>query len=86
MNLSRKELEPGTDFVVVDMTILNDLLPKTLCAKCGMQALTIAKPNEQYGLAVKLKLACTKFKTQEVCFSLARVEGEGRIASWKSTS
>lgn len=73
-NLSHEKLKPDMDFVVVDMTVLNNLFAKTLLAKCGMQPFMIGKSNRQFRLAVKLELTCKKCKAQEACFSLPRVE------------
>lgn len=72
----------GTDFVVIDMAVLEGLFAKTTCGECGMPV-KLTKSARQYGLAVKLELSCTGCDLREARFSSPRVEGAANITPFE---
>ncbi|KAG0415448.1 hypothetical protein HPB47_007390 [Ixodes persulcatus] len=72
----------GTDFVVIDMAVLEGLFARTTCGECGMPV-KLTKSARQYGLAVKLELSCTGCDLREARFSSPTVEGAANITPFE---
>ncbi|CAN7947575.1 unnamed protein product [Ixodes pacificus] len=72
----------GTDFVVIDMAVLEGLFAKTTCGECGMPV-KLTKSARQYGLAVKLELSCTGCDLREARFSSPRVKEGASITPFE---
>ncbi|KAM7311103.1 hypothetical protein ISCGN_008011 [Ixodes scapularis] len=74
----------GTEYVIVDMTVLQELFASTACGKCGMATVGLPKCTErQYGLAVKLVLTCSSCDFAESRFFSPRVAGEAKITPFE---
>ncbi|CAN7982563.1 unnamed protein product, partial [Ixodes pacificus] len=73
----------GTEYVIADMKVLQELLAYTACRKCGMATVGLSKSEEkQYGLAVKLVLTCSSCDFVE-SISSQRVAGEAKITPFE---
>ncbi|KAM7298992.1 hypothetical protein ISCGN_019559 [Ixodes scapularis] len=74
------DTDRGTEYVIVDMKVLQELFASTACGKCGMATVGLSKCEErQYGLAVKLVLTCSSCDFAESRFCSPRVAGEAKI-------
>ncbi|KAG0415010.1 hypothetical protein HPB47_007815 [Ixodes persulcatus] len=74
----------GTEYVIVDMKVLQELFASTACGKCGITTVGLSKCEErQYGLAVKLVLTCSTCDFAESRFSSPRVTGEAKITPFE---
>lgn len=56
VDLSSHEGDVGTNFIIVDMRVLNILLLNAKCSECKLLTLKPGKQEKEYGLAVKLVL------------------------------
>ncbi|MDD9361350.1 MAG: hypothetical protein PV344_00215 [Anaplasma sp.] len=82
LNVTREneEVDSGTQFLIVDLKVLNTFFASTKCGQCGSAAPTPEKSKgQQYGLAVKLELSCPACDFSEEHFSSPRTQGEARI-------
>ncbi|KAH7952765.1 hypothetical protein HPB49_000959 [Dermacentor silvarum] len=71
----------GTEFIIVDMIMVQKFFASTTCTKCGTVSLQFSKCNKsQYGLAVKLELMCSGCDFTKRHFSLPRSIGKGVTA------
>ncbi|CAN7983167.1 unnamed protein product [Ixodes pacificus] len=78
------DTDHGTEYVIVDMKVLQELFASTACGKCGMATVGLSKCEErQYGLAVKLVLTCSSCDFAESRFSSPRVAGEAKITPFE---
>ncbi|KAG0421078.1 hypothetical protein HPB47_003020 [Ixodes persulcatus] len=76
--------DAGTQFVIVDMKVLNDLFAHARCGSCGAGSLTLSKAaDKEYGLAVKLVLVCSTCSFQKKQFSSPRVAGTAKITPFE---
>lgn len=75
--------DAGTQFVLVDMSVLNQLFAHAKCGTCGAGTLTLTKAEKEYGLAVKLLLVCSTCKFKKQQFSSPRVAGAATITPFE---
>ncbi|CAN7946066.1 unnamed protein product [Ixodes pacificus] len=84
VNGSCQTSDAGTQFVIVDMKVLNDLFAHARCGSCGVGSLTLSKAaDKEYGLAVKLVLVCSTCDFQKKQFSSPRVAGTAKITPFE---
>lgn len=86
MNVSTVSVDDdrGTEYIIVDMSILKKLFASTSCSKCGMASVQLAKcSGREYGLAVKLVLTCSNCDFAERHFSSPRVPGKSSITPFE---
>ncbi|CAN7942945.1 unnamed protein product [Ixodes pacificus] len=75
VNLVSDGDDSGTDFMIVDMSVINSFLGLMPCPECGAKTVTVSKaPGKEYGLCAKLVLACSTCDLREEQFSSPRVE------------
>ncbi|CAN7947863.1 unnamed protein product [Ixodes hexagonus] len=78
------DTDRGTEYVIVDIKVLQEFFASTACGKCRMATVELSKCEErQYGLAVKLVLTCTSCDFAESRFSSPRVAGEAKITPFE---
>ncbi|KAM7293982.1 hypothetical protein ISCGN_023533, partial [Ixodes scapularis] len=66
VNGSCQTSNAGTQFVIVDMKVPNDLFAHARCGSCGVGSLTLSKAaDKEYGLAIKLVLVCSTCDLQK---------------------
>ncbi|KAG0435122.1 hypothetical protein HPB47_018674 [Ixodes persulcatus] len=86
LNVTREneEVDSGTQFIIVDLKVLNTFFASTKCGQCGSAAPALKKSKgQQYRLAVKLELTCPACDFREEHFSSPRTEGEARITPFE---
>ncbi|KAG0423630.1 hypothetical protein HPB47_000600 [Ixodes persulcatus] len=86
LNVTREneEVDSGTQFIIVDLKVLNTFFASTKCGQCGSAAPALKKSKgQQYGLAVKLELTCPACDFRVEHFSSPRTEGEARITPFE---
>ncbi|KAG0428102.1 hypothetical protein HPB47_024901 [Ixodes persulcatus] len=84
VNASCQTSDAGTQFVIVDMKVLNDLFAHARCGSCGAGALMLSKAvDKEYGLAVKLVPVCSTCNFQKKQFSSPRVAGTAKITPFE---
>ncbi|CAN8014554.1 unnamed protein product [Ixodes persulcatus] len=86
LNVTREneQVDSGTQFIIVDLKVLNTFFASTKCGQCGSATPALKKSKgQQYGLAVKLELTCPACDFREEHFSSPRTEGEARITPFE---
>ncbi|CAN8002053.1 unnamed protein product [Ixodes hexagonus] len=83
VNLESTEIESGTEFVIVDMQVLNAFFSRTNCKECGANTVTLEKHGSDYGLAHRLVLVCSTCQVREQRFSSPRVSGASKITPFE---
>lgn len=84
VNEGSQASDAGTDFVIVDMKVLNDFFAQAKCGSCGSGPLTLTKAEDkEYGLAVKLVLVCATCEFEKKQFSSPRVAGTANITPFE---
>lgn len=66
--------DAGTQFVIVDLKVLNNFFAQAKCGTCGAGSLRLSKATDkEYGLAVKLLLVCENCDFEQKQFSSPRI-------------
>ncbi|SCV66419.1 hypothetical protein ANAPC5_01397 [Anaplasma phagocytophilum] len=68
VDLENTATERGTEFIIVDMAVLNEFFWRTKCGQCGASTVTLKKEGKDYGLAHKLVLVCSTCQVREQHF------------------
>ncbi|KAG0427626.1 hypothetical protein HPB47_025324 [Ixodes persulcatus] len=75
--------DSGTDFMTVDLSIMNLFLGLVPCPESGKKTVTFIKaPGKEYGLGAKLVLACSTLTCAKTFFSL-RATGDAKITPFE---
>ncbi|KAH7975375.1 hypothetical protein HPB52_000636 [Rhipicephalus sanguineus] len=75
--------DAGTDFLLVDMKVLNNFFAQAKCDKCDAKSLSVRKATDkEYGLAVKLIFSCSSCDFEKQ-FSSPRVSGTATITPFE---
>lgn len=84
VSMASDDNDHGTEFIIVDMQVLQKFFFKTTCTQCGTVSLQFSKCNQrQYGLAVKLELTCANCDFAKRHFSSPRVDGQTAITPFE---
>ncbi|KAH7971839.1 hypothetical protein HPB52_003462 [Rhipicephalus sanguineus] len=76
--------DAGTDFLLVDMKVLNNFFAQAKCDKCDAKSLSVRKATDkEYGLAVKLIFSCSSCDFEKKQFSSPRVSGTATITPFE---
>ncbi|KAH7937041.1 hypothetical protein HPB49_007558 [Dermacentor silvarum] len=78
---TRYDTGPSTSaatYTVVDIDIVNELLRKTVCQKCGGNSVSISRGANDYGIAVQMSLECNFCSCLETKWSSRRVSGTAK--------
>lgn len=76
--------DAGTDFLLVDMKVLNNFFAQAKCDKCDAKSLSMRKATDkEYGLAVKLIFSCSSCDFEKKQFSSPRVSGTATITPFE---
>ncbi|KAH7944904.1 hypothetical protein HPB49_001685 [Dermacentor silvarum] len=77
VELVSDDKENGTEFVIVDLAVINTLFGIALCPECGTKTMTLSKADSRdFGLCSKLVLSCRTCDLCEERFSSPRVAGD----------
>ncbi|KAH7960308.1 hypothetical protein HPB49_018599 [Dermacentor silvarum] len=77
VELVSDDKENGTEFVIVDLAVINTLFGIALCPECGTKTMTLSKADSRdFGLCSKLVLSCRTCNLREERFSSPRVAGD----------
>ncbi|KAH7985874.1 hypothetical protein HPB52_025338 [Rhipicephalus sanguineus] len=68
--------ENGTEFVIVDLAVIDSLIQLVDCPECGEKSITFSKAKKEYGLCPKLVVTCSSCDFREERFSSPRVADE----------
>ncbi|KAH7961600.1 hypothetical protein HPB52_010718 [Rhipicephalus sanguineus] len=76
--------DSGTEFLVVDLSVVQEIIGLMQCPECGEKTATLSKdPTKEYGLCVKLVLECFTCEMRAERFSSPRVAGDNRITPFE---
>lgn len=74
----------GSQFVIVDIASLNELMCSVLCGSCGASgSLIFDMSDRSYGLATKIGMKCTSCGTERKTWTSRRTKGEGTITPFE---
>lgn len=76
--------DSGTEFAVMALTVVQEILGLMLCPGCGKKTVALSKdPTKDYGLCVKLVVECSTCEMRLERFSSPRVAGDARITPFE---